>query len=355
MSKEAEFPRNRRWITLTAWLLAVLSLIWVVVVWSPAFIVNRAAAGEIWGWYWAVDVLASFASPSMVVLALVGVGIAVFRRRAPAVLVLLALIAVWLLPLSVARLGRADRDGRAFRVLTYNSWTGSKEVGAKEAMFRDADADVIAILEPSLALAERYVSGGGVLDGYSSGWKPSAAWGSCPFLMSRFEVEPHDTERGEALRIIRRRLWDHFYRLEIVRTPTGEVAFVQMHARSPRGRGRWRIGLDQLLEVADIVREIQAQTGLPIVVVGDFNSPPTGLRARAFARRSGLVRAKPAMLLAGSYPSWMPAGVSLAIDGVYASPSVRVVGWRALGSAGSDHRAVAIDLVVDQLDSGSEP
>jgi len=319
------------------------------------FFVERAAAGEIWGWYWAVDVLASFASPSVVVLALVGTCIAIFRRRAAAVLVLISMVGVWLLPLSMARLGRAGRDERAFRVLTYNSWTGSKEVGAKESMFRDADADVIAILEPSLELAERYVSGGGVLDAYSSGWKPVAAWSSCPFLMSRFEVEAHDTERGEALRTIRRRLWDHFYRLEIVRTPTGDVAFVQMHARSPRGPGRWRIGLDQLLDVADTVREIQAQTGLPIVVVGDFNSPPTGLRARAFARRSGLVRAKPAMLLAGSYPSWMPAGMSLAIDGVYASPSVRVVDWRVLGSAGSDHRAVAIDLIVNQLDSGSEP
>ncbi len=354
MSKEPEKRAGRWWVGALSWAIAIASALWAIVVWSPAFLVGRAAEGDIWGWYWIVDVIAALASPSVALLAVLVLVSAICRRWVATGLVLVSTAAVLALPLSVDRLERAPKSASDLRLLTYNSWTGSKDISAKEAMFREADADVIAILEPSLALAERYVWGGGVLDGYASGWKPEAAWGSCPFLMTRLGVVSHDAQSAE-LRSIRRRLWDHFYRLEIVRTPTGDVAVVQVHARSPRGPDRWMAGLTQLLMVADIVRELEAHTGLPIVVVGDFNSPPSGLRARAFARRSGLVRAKPALWLGGSYPSWAPSVLSLSIDDVYASPGVRVSGWRVLGSAGSDHRAVIVDLSLDQLGSGSEP
>ena len=49
----------------------------------------------------------------------------------------------------------------------------------------------------------------------------------------------------------------------------------------------------------------------------------------------------------GSFPSSLPAVLGLAIDGVYASPGVGVKSWRTIGSAGSDHRAVVVDLVLE--------
>ena len=255
-----------------------------------------------------------------------------------------ATVCVTALPWSVPRLGCAEADEPALRVLVFNARTGSGEVSAKESLIAGVDPDVVAIIEPPIDFVQRYLMGGGVLDGYRSGWWPDGAWSGCPLLLSRFPVDAH----GSELAVIRRELWDHFYRLEIVRSPAGDVAIVQMHARSPRNAGRWRVGLEQLLEVADLVHRIGEVTGLPVVVAGDFNSPPTGVRARAFAARSGLVRAKPAGRLGGTYPSQVPELISIAIDDVYATPGVLVRRWEPIGSAGSDHRALVVELVFDQ-------
>lgn len=355
MRRGDENGARRRWVSVAAWVAALLGWAWALVVWSPMVLAERASRGAVGDWCWAVDVLASLASQSAaVVLCVVGLMLAAGRWRAACVAGLSA-AAVAALPMSEPRLARADGAGGAVRVLAYNAKTGSGSLEAKGELVRGAEADVVVLLEPPLEWVELYLAGGGGLEGYETGWRPSGAWSGCPLLLSRHAVDAHGGEEGLALRGVRRRLWDHFYRLEIVRTPAGGVAVVQAHARSPRSARRWRAGLEQLLMLADSVREIGEITGLPVVVAGDFNSPPTGLRARAFALRSGLVRAKPALAAGGTFPSWLPAWGGVAIDGVYASPGARVVSWRVIGSAGSDHRAVVVDLVLDQVSVGSEP
>lgn len=329
----------------------MLALVWAVVVWSPLVLADAASRGEVGQWCWVVDVCASLASQSVVGLVVLAGVAASVRRWGAAVVVSIAAVGVAVLPLSEPRLGRAGAQSPVVRVLTYNARTGSGAVEAKAALVRSADADVLVLLEPPLEWVEGYLAGGGGLDGYVSGWRPEGAWSGCPLLLSRYPVDEH----GAALGAVRRRLWDHFYRLEIVRTPAGDVAVVQAHARSPRRAARWRVGLEQLLMVGDAVREIGAITGLPVVVAGDFNSPATGLRARAFARRSGLVRAKPALIAAGTFPSWLPSWLGISIDDVYASPGVRVASWEVIGSGGSDHRGLVVGLVVDQSLGASLP
>lgn len=329
--------------------MASCAAVWACVVWTPAAFADRAASGELGTWFWVIDVCASLASQSVVPVAAVAFLILLLRRWIAFGAVLVSLIAVVLLPLSEPRLGRVRARESAVRIVIYNAKTSSGAVEAKNELVRSADADVIAMLEAPIDFVGRYL-GGEMLDGYASVWHPKGPWSGCPLLVSRLPMEEHGLDLAE----IRRRLWDHLYLLEIVRTPAGDVAVVLMHARSPRRAWRWGSGLEQLQAAADIVREIGEQTGLPVVVLGDFNSTPTSVRGRAFADRSGLVRAKPGLMPSGTYPSWAPSALGLAIDGVYASPGVRVARWEPIGSAGSDHRALVIELVLDQPASVSE-
>lgn len=336
-------------MTAALWCLSATVVVWVCVAWMPLVFAGRAAEGQLGQWFWAFDVCASLASQSVVVVALVALGCVVARRWCASGVVVAALIALVTLPLSEPRLGRARSDEHAVRIVIHNARTGSGAVEAKNELVLSADADVIAMLEAPIEFVSRYMSGE-LLDGYASVWRPKGPWSGCPILVSRLPMHEHGSELAQ----IRRRLWDHLYLLEIVRTPSGDVAVVLMHARSPRRPWRWSSGLEQLSEAAELVREIGETTGLPVVVVGDFNSTPTSVRGRAFAEMSGLVRGKPAMKAGGTFPSWAPAAAGLAIDGVYASPGVRIAGWEPIGSAGSDHRALVVELVIDQPASVSE-
>lgn len=231
--------------------------------------------------------------------------------------------------------------------MVYNAHTRSGQLEAKNELLAGSDADVAVVLEVSMPLMRSYIDGEGFRATHKYGRLPKSEWSGGPAILSRIPVEPVGSDLDARLRTVQRDLWDHLYRIEIVHAPVGSFALIQAHARSPRRPTRWKYGMNQLLELADIVGRVEEITELPVVVVGDFNSPPTSVRARAFADRSGLVRAKPAYRMGGSFPSSVPASLGLAIDGVYASPGVRVKSWKTIGSAGSDHRAVVVDLVLE--------
>ena len=329
------------------WCAAFLAIVWLGLVWSPVVFASSAAKGMLGEWYWAVDLCASLAAQSVVGVVVVLVAVSALRRRVCAGVVGCVLVGLLALPMSEPRLASAPGDAEAVRLLVYNSHTQSNDVELKNALLSGAGVDVAVVLEISTGMMRSYIAGRGFRATHGFGMLPRSEWSGCPAILSRFEVEPHESELGRQLRKARRDLWDHLYRIEVVHAPTGSFVLIQAHARSPRRPERWAYGLGQLRQLATIVGEVREITGLPIVVAGDFNSPPTSVRARAFADLSGLVRAKPAYALSGSFPAATPSWAALAIDGVYASPGVRVKSWEPIGSAGSDHRAVVIELVFD--------
>lgn len=266
------------------------------------------------------------------------------------------LVGVLVLPMSEPRLQRAADGTESVRLLVYNSHTQSSDTDAKNAMLAASGADVAVVLEIWTGMMRSYMAGEGFRATHGYGKLPQYAMSGSPAILSRFPVEPEESGLGRKLGQVRRELWDHYYRIEVVHAPSGSFVLIQAHARSPRRAARWAYGLDQLLAVAEIVGRVEAIAGLPVVVAGDFNSPPTSVRARAFADRSGLVRAKPWHVVGGTFPAVVPDFLALAIDGVYASPGVRVKSWEMVGSAGSDHRGVVIELVFGQeFGSDSEP
>ena len=347
-----------RWAAVTAlcWLVASAAVVWLVLVWSPVVFAGKAGAGELGHWYWVVDLCASLAAQSVVVVFVVCAFLVVIRRKMCAGVAGAALVGLLVLPMSEPRLRRAPRGAESVRILVYNSHTQSSDTDAKNALLWASDADVAVVLEIWTEMMRSYMAGDGFRATHGYGKLPQYALSGSPAILSRFPVEPEESGLGRELGPVRRELWDHNYRIEVVHAPAGSFALIQAHARSPRRAARWSYGMDQLLAVAEIVGRVEEITGLPVVVAGDYNSPPTSVRARAFADRSGLVRAKPWHVLGGTFPADVPGFIALAIDGVYASPGVGVKSWEMVGSAGSDHRGVVIELVFDQgLGSDSEP
>lgn len=333
-------------LSTACWVLALLGVVYSAVSWSPVLAVGAAAEGELGRWFWSLDVLASLAGFGAYALVLVCLLAAFLRRFVSAGVLAVAFALLVVLPMSEPRLERAAGVSGEVRVLVYNSHTFSNEIDEKHTMLTGAGVDVAVVIETSTQMMSSLMMGEGFRETHPYGWLPDAKWSGCPAVMSRFPVEPEGSDLSDRLRSVRRDLWDHLCRLEIVHSPGGSFALIQAHARSPRNSRRWSVGLDQLLDLADSARRVEELTELPVVVAGDFNSPPTSVRARAFATRSGLIRAKPATKPGGSFPSAVPAFMGLAIDGVYASPGVKVTSWDVVGSAGSDHRGVVIGIVL---------
>ena len=333
-------------LSTACWVVALLGALYSSVSWSPVLVAGAGAEGELGSWFWVFDVLTSLAGMTAYAILIVCLLVVCLRRYVCAGVLALAFVSLVVLPMSEPRLGRAVGGAGEVRVLVYNSHTFSNEIDEKHALLTGAGVDVAVVIETSTQMMSSLMRGEGFREAHPYGWLPSSKWSGCPAVMSRFPVEPEGSALSDRLRSVRRDLWDHLCRLEIVHSPGGSFALIQAHARSPRNARRWSVGLDQLLDLADCSRRVQELTGLPVVVAGDFNSPPTSMRARAFAIRSGLVRAKPATRVGGSFPSAVPAFAGLAIDGVYASPGVRVTSWEILDSAGSDHRGVVVGIVL---------
>jgi endonuclease/exonuclease/phosphatase (EEP) superfamily protein YafD len=131
----------------------------------------------------------------------------------------------------------------------------------------------------------------------------------------------------------------------------GPFGLVGVYALSPRGSRSWRAGNEAIDHAVRWSRQMRAG-GLSVVVAGDFNSTPTGSRSRKLVGEAGLLRAKPLLEFTGTYPATLPWPISVAIDDVCVSPEVKVISWRTLDPAGSDHRPVLATLEIPGPTSG---
>jgi endonuclease/exonuclease/phosphatase (EEP) superfamily protein YafD len=98
----------------------------------------------------------------------------------------------------------------------------------------------------------------------------------------------------------------------------------------------------QFTQMRALARQL-VRIGGTRIVMGDFNATPFSRMARTFSRRSGLTRIT-------SLPTWPSrfAGLpQIAIDHIFLSPDLKVVGRVRIGnSAGSDHYPVIADILL---------
>jgi endonuclease/exonuclease/phosphatase family metal-dependent hydrolase len=169
------------------------------------------------------------------------------------------------------------------------------------------------------------------------------------FVVSRWKLTPIDCA-------FLGKMSDRFM-AAVVERPEGRFAIVAVHPRSPRSELRWLEGNETVRALIALSRKLQ-QDRLPVVVLTDLNSSPTGWRSRAACESGLLRRGKPIFYPDGTYPDVVPINIrtgqttsigaiwplSIAIDDALISAEIDVAAWSALDRLKSEHRPVIIDL-----------
>lgn len=285
------------------------------------FTTHSAAAAAVFAAWWFVRrhwVAATFTAS----LAAVAIGMGVLPDRS-----------------LTAASGAVGATGGPVRILLYNALADNpNEAGVRSVIF-DAGADLVGLLEAPQWLIDELREGGDWRERYPHYFVSDRAGAGFKVVLSRWPQHAADGRFGSqraAVDGMRRPLIDR---------PEGVFAFTLFHPRSPRTPTRWREGNAHVRTLIAAHRETIAPLGVAHVAAADVNATPTGWRSRAIAD-AGLRRTKPLLAPTGTIPAGVPWPLSIAIDGVVASDGVLVRSWDAIDGAGSDHKAVLVDLWV---------
>lgn len=273
--------------------------------------------------------------------------------------------AIWPMPAPMPRLQSfSDDPASPVRVLHYNA---RSQGTAQEyrSLIDQTRPDVISLLAPGVADQLNVIYGTGEVDGYPfklvRRWKPgpdgSTTLVTGAYLVSRWPLSPLPLEdMGEQA--------DHMI-AGIVERPGAPFVVIAIHPRSPRNLIRWQEGNRTVEATTRLVERLHAQ-GLGVLVIADLNSTPTGTRCQSLCSGGSLRRCKPLLEAVGTYPETWPMGtdvrtappigaswpVTLAIDDVWASNQIRVLGWSTLRPIRSEHRPIVVDLEVPVTSAG---
>lgn len=314
---------------------------------SVAALLLAAALAPFLAWAeWRIDLAAQFAAHAAAVTAVAAAWWAISRRPvfAGVALVALTLHAATLLPGRARWADPGDAHlGSPVRVLQFNALATNRDADAVIELFLTSDADIVSLLEPSYQVLDAgfrraYLKGAyPYFDqhqrGAHLGWQYLLSkWPIREFVSPQSTVDPEGPASGSVIAVV-------------VERPGGAFGAVLIHPQSPRNPGRWRNGNELVERAAVIVQQMRA-AGLPVVLLADLNSTPSGYRSRLLARSAGLRRCKPLLLAEGTFPARWPWPRRIAIDDAWVSDEIRVTSWQTAGPAGSDHAAVIVDLLV---------
>lgn len=272
------------------------------------------------------------------------------------VLPMLVLVSAVLGPARAPRVaggGGAEGGGGGvpLRVMAINVLASNADGAAPIDAMLSADADVIMINESSRAMLDAIAGDSRFTRAYPHDQLVDRAGPGFRFLASRYPLLSGDAGFGFAWPEARDALGYHGQRVARVQSPQGPVIVAGVQFRSPRSPERWAAGNAQVLDMIAGLGLLRDRVRLPLVVVGDFNASPTGMRSARLESGLGLARAKPALVPRGTYPAGWPWPLSIAIDGVLVSEGVGVRSWRTLTVPGSDHEAVVVEVVLPGVPS----
>ncbi len=286
-----------------------------------------------------IDLVGNFASHVLPIVLLTAVAWTVLRYRRAAVTGWMSVaLLVW--PLAIRRAPPAPPGAAPIRVLAYNALAGRRPAEAGARMILESGADVAGVCEVPDRLYGAMFADGAMRRAFPH--TVFRVWNSGPptttqVLLSRWPItRPDGRPLDESFATV----------IEaVVHAPSGPVGIVVVHLFSARSDRTWSYSLDEAERAAAAARRLQA-AGLPVIVLGDFNSTPSGLACRTLASLAGLRRCKPWLRADGTFPARLPWPLRLAIDDAMVSRSVSVASWRTLEPAGSDHRPVLVDLAL---------
>lgn len=300
----------------------ILNLLAVAALGAPLAVAVAGVSGI--GHRW-TDILAQFTAPALIATAAVTV-VLILSRLWPAVVVaivttVLLAIAVW--PQWLPARGTAVEGGPTLSLYSANVLWENKDVAAIAASVREADADVVILIELGNVPAARIDEI--VADyPYRVGTPPISRGGKTArsVIASRYPLS-EIADRADGLHAVG----------AVARTPLGPVNILGVHLTRPWPfQYQWG-QINQATALAAIRHDLEG----PVVVAGDFNSVSSARIGRQVQAEIGLV---PAPGFPGTWPTRVPPFLGITIDQVYRSPDLALLERRLARPNGSDHRPV---------------
>lgn len=274
------------------------------------------------------DLVAQFTVPALFATLGLGAVLAIVKRRrwavaalAPAVLLLIAAWPQWFPSAS-----RAEPGAATIRVYSANLWVRNRDLDAMAASIRQADADIVMLIELGDVTATH-------LDALVAGYPHRVAssridrpnGGVRSVIVSRYPLTALPHPVGVVAIGAR------------ASTPLGPINLVSLHLTRP-----WPFeeSWGQISQTMALDEMVQSLSG-PVVVAGDFNSVSTARIGKQVQHDIGL---RPAPGFPGTWPGGLPSALGITIDQVYASPDLAFVGRRLGRPTGSDHRPVVVEI-----------
>ncbi|WAC60861.1 endonuclease/exonuclease/phosphatase family protein [Brevundimonas sp. SL130] len=278
-----------------------------------------------------VDILAQFTGPVLLAAAGLTLACAVLRLW-PAVGVgglatLVLFVAVW--PQWMTPMGLRQPDQPVIRVYSANLWTLNTDVDAMRASIKEADADIVILVEVGdapIAQLDR------LLADYPhrrvNGVMTLGQSASRSVIASRYPIVKKLPWRRDGLSAIG----------AVVETPLGPLTVFGVHLTRP---WPYEYQWGQISQVMALTERRKAATPGATLVAGDFNSVSSARIGRQIKKDLGLV---PAPGFPGTWPTRLPAVLGITIDQVYRSPDLALVSRRIGRPTGSDHYPVVTEL-----------
>lgn len=293
---------------------------------GPMVIALASLSGH--GHRW-VDILAQFVGPALVAaLALVAVALLLRSRIALGVtgLVLATVVAAGSPQWLPTRGWAAEEPG--FTLYFANLYVGNHDVEAIARSVRDANADIVVLIEIGDGLRPGLDQ---VLASYpyrtSTPRVEGGAGPSSMLIASRWPLNPRPIE-----------LTHMFAVAAEVQTPAGPVTLAGIHLTRPWPfQYQWA----QIIQAQGLLEWRKSVEG-PLVLAGDFNSVSSARIGRMIRSEGGLIAAPG---WPGTWPSFLPPWAGMTIDHVYRTPDLALTRRRVGRDNGSDHRPVIARLV----------
>ena len=274
------------------------------------------------------DLLAQFTAPALFATLGLGLMLLLFRQRrwaaatlAPATLLLIAVSPQWYPAAS-----RPEAGAPSIRLYSANLWVRNDDLDAIAASIRQADADVVMLIELGDATAPH-------LDALVGDYPHRIA--SARFDRPNGAVRSVIASRYPLVALPRPDTFEAVGATAM--TPLGPVNLVSVHLTRPWpfeeswGQISQTMALDEMLQ----------NLGGPVVVAGDFNSVSNARIGKMVQRDIGL---RPAPGFPGTWPAAVPSALAITIDQVYASPDLAFLSRRLGRPTGSDHRPVVTEI-----------
>ncbi len=274
------------------------------------------------------DLIAQFTAPALFATLGLGILLLLFRQRrwaaatlAPAALLLIAVSPQWSPTAS-----RPEAGAPSIRLYSANLWVRNDDLDAIAASIRQADADVVMLIELGDATAPH-------LD---------ALVGDYPHRIASPRI---DRPNGDVRSVIASRYPlvalprpDTFEAVgATAMTPLGPVNLVSVHLTRPWPFAESWGQISQTMALDQMLQDLSG----PVVVAGDFNSVSNARIGKMVQRDIGL---RPAAGFPGTWPATLPSALAITIDQVYASPDLAFVSRRIGRPTGSDHRPVVTEI-----------